>query len=141
MEIQRYADIAPTALLHKAVVDVSLGDYILPEGTLVMANLTACHRDPKYWMRPDEFYPGHFLDNGQVIENKEGFLPYGVGNRVCPGAKLADMQMFLILTNLLSEYCLLTPKGDSRDLGTSFKAGTSLLRHPKPFRVVVEARP
>merc|ERR1712059_172379 len=130
-EIQRFADIAPTGLLHKAVVDVSL----------VMANLSACHRDPKLWERPEEFYPEHFLNKeGEVIENKEGFLPYGIGQRACPGAKLADMQMFLMLTNILTDYSLNLPKGDKGDLGTQFKAGTSVLRNPKPYRVVVEAR-
>ena len=30
-EIQRFADIAPTGLLHKTVCDVSLGGYELPQ--------------------------------------------------------------------------------------------------------------
>jgi len=141
MEIQRFADIAPTGLIHKTVVDVSLGGFDLPNGTLVMANISACHRDPKLWERPEEFYPGHFLDKeGEVIENKAGFLPYGAGKRACPGAKLADMQLFLIMTNILAEYSFTLPKGDKGDLGTQFKAGTSLLRNPKPYRVVLEAR-
>ena len=58
-----------------------------------MANLSACHRDPKYWAKPDQFYPEHFLESGALVENKPGFLPYGVGNRACPGATLADMQV------------------------------------------------
>jgi cytochrome P450 family 2 subfamily K len=141
MEIQRFADIAPTGLLHKTVCDVSLGGFNLPQDTLVMANLSACHRDTRFWKKPEEFYPEHFLGaGGEVIENKEGFLPYGVGKRVCPGAKLADMQIFLILTNILTEYRLSLPKGDKGDLGTQFKAGTSVLRNPKPYRVVVDAR-
>ena len=116
-EIQRFADIAPTGLLHKTVCDVSLGGFELPQvnrvlknnsqdhiinyiikGTLVMANLSACHRDPKFWSKPDQFYPEHFLENGALVEDKPGFLPYGVGKRMCPGATLADMQVKLILT-------------------------------------------
>ena len=57
----------------------------------------------------------------QVIENKEGFLPYSTGKRACPGAKLADMQLFLVLTNILAEYTLSLPKGDKGELGTQFK--------------------
>ena len=129
-----------------------------------MANLSACHRDPRchflnfllflslfaeiyeniyflrWWSHPDEFYPQHFLKEGkvvshtmvkwkwnnikppfQVIENKEGFLPYSTGKRACPGAKLADMQLFLVLTNILAEYTLSLPKGDKGELGTQFK--------------------
>ena len=91
-----------------------------------------------------------------MIENKEGFLPYSSGKRACPGAKLADMQLFLVLTNILAEYTLSLPKGDKGELGTQFKvkktsgtkqfyndviqAGTAVLRNPKPYRVVVQAR-
>ena len=67
LEIQRFADIAPTGLVHKTVCDVSIEGFELPQvntywswlimifilnlmaqGTLVMANLSACHRDPRF---------------------------------------------------------------------------------------------
>ena len=94
-EIMRFADIAPTGLMHKTVCDVQLNGFDLPHNTLVMSNISACHRDPKLWDKPDSFYPEHFLHQGALVENKPGFLPYGVGKRVCPGAALADMQVIL----------------------------------------------
>lgn len=140
-EIQRFADVVPTGLMHKTVCDVSIEGYELPQGTLVMANLRGCHKDPRFWSKPEEFNPKHFLtEEGKVIEDKEGFLPYGVGRRICPGAKLADIQVFLMVTNILSDYSLALPQGDKGDLGTQFKAGTALLRNPKPYRVVVQTR-
>ena len=45
------------------------------------------------WTKPDEFHPEHFLAGGRLVEDRPGFLPYGVGKRICPGAKLADMQV------------------------------------------------
>ena len=92
-EIMRFADIAPTGLMHKTVCDVQLAGFELPHNTLVLSNLSACHRDPELWEKPEQFYPEHFLNNGALVENKPGFLPYGVGKRVCPGAALADMQV------------------------------------------------
>jgi len=141
LEIQRFADIAPTGLLHKTVCDVSVGTFELPAGTLVMANLSACHRDPRWWSKPEQFHPEHFLnEEGEVVEGAPGFLPYGVGPRACPGARLAHMKLFLILTNILSQYRLALPHGDKGLMGTQFKAGTSVLRNPQPYRVVVQAR-
>ena len=35
-EIQRFADIAPTGLMHKTVCDVSFHGYSLPQNTLVI---------------------------------------------------------------------------------------------------------
>lgn len=79
-EIQRFSDITPTAIGHKTLCDVNFQGYQIPKGTHVMANLTSCHRNPTYWEKPMEFYPGHFLDDqGQFIEQKEGFIPFGVG--------------------------------------------------------------
>ena len=68
----------------------------------MVANLTSCHRDPKYWSHPDKFFPEHFLDpSGSFIEDKEGFAPYGYGIRRCPGEDLANIEFFLIVSNLL----------------------------------------
>ena len=123
-EIQRFADIAPTGLMHKTVCDVALDGFNLPQDTLVLANHSACHKvlhqsdinydysssiitsqDPKYWAKPDQFIPEHFLENGEVIEDKPGFIPYGVGKRVCPGAALADIQVILLISNNL-DHCV-----------------------------------
>ena len=71
--------------------------------------------------------------------------------------KVADMQLFLVLANILAEYTLSLSKGDKGELGTQFKvwakrsqysfsdsalnqAGTAVLRNPMPYRVVVQAR-
>ena len=75
----------------------------------MVANLTSCHRDPKYWKQPDKFVPEHFLDpeTGAFIEDKPGFAPYGYGIRRCPGEDLANIEFFLIMANLLKVryYC------------------------------------
>ena len=120
-EIQRFSDIAPTGLMHKTVCDVSIDGFNLPQDTLVLANHSACHKDPKLWVKPDQFYPEHFLHNGDLVEDKPGFLPYGIGKRICPGAVLADIQMFLVLTNILSEFNISLPDGDKGEIGTQSK--------------------
>ena len=112
----------------------------LPANTLVLANFSACHRNPKYFPEPDQFNPDHFLDNGKLVTDKAGFLPYGIGPRVCPGAELADMQLFLIMSNILTVYSLELPEGDMGETGTQFEAGTSVLRNPKPYRVIFKLK-
>jgi len=106
-EIQRYADIAPTGLMHKAVCDVTLRGFHLPAGTLLMANYTSAHRSPEFWARPEEFYPEHFLDaSGQLVEDKEGFMPYGLGERICPGKELAGT--LLCFSKFLKGSCIIS---------------------------------
>ena len=77
------------------------------QGTHVIQNLTSCHRNPDYWKSPMEFRPEHFLDDkGEFIEDKEGYLPFGFGLRRCPGEDIANMETFLILSNLLQAFLL-----------------------------------
>ena len=105
--------------------DVTLAGFNLPAGTLIMANFTSAHRSPEFWARPDEFYPQHFLDEddsgSKLAADKPGFMPYGLGERICPGKELADMEMFLILTNLLTSYRLLVAPGDTKKMGTQVR--------------------
>ena len=125
----------------QTVCETQLAGYSLPANTIVMANYTACHRSPQYWDTPDQFRPEHFLDEaGQLKQDCPGFLPYGTGPRVCPGAELADMQLFLFLANILAVYDLALPEGDTGEVGTQFEAGTSVLRNPKPYRVIIKLR-
>jgi len=140
-EVQRYSDITPTAIAHKAMKDVLFKDYLIPEGTVVMANMTSCHRDPKYWEKPLDFYPEHFLDSeGKFVDEKEGFLPFGTGVRRCPGEHLAKMETFLILTNVLKTFVLKAPPGDKNDIGTQYEVGTGFIRNPRPYKVVLQNR-
>nr|AKH03499.1 cytochrome P450 3029B1 [Paracyclopina nana] len=140
-EIQRFADIAPTAVGHKCLYDVDFHGFHLPKGTGVVANLTACHRDPAYWKNPEKYQPEHFLDEqGQFIEDKDGFVPFGSGIRRCPGEDLANIEMFLVLANLLKAFVFRTPENDDKSVGTYYKTGTGVLRNPKPYYVVLENR-
>ena len=50
---------------------------------MIAACVAACHRNKKYWSKPDEFYPQHFLDEfGQLKKNVEGFIPFLTGKRI-----------------------------------------------------------
>merc|ERR1712117_337355 len=63
-EIQRFADILPAGIAHSTTEDVTFRGFRLPKGTMVLANLTSCHRDPAYWKSPLDFLPEqHLLKN------------------------------------------------------------------------------
>ena len=66
--------------LHTYVVRVNpcLSLFCLLQGTMVLTNLTALHRDPAEWATPDTFNPEHFLENGQ-FKKREAFLPFSIG--------------------------------------------------------------
>jgi cytochrome P450 len=141
-EIQRFADITPSGIGHTTTRDVDFHGFHLPKGTYVMANFTSCHRDATYWQSPLDFLPAaHFLDDqGQFVDDKPGFMPYGAGLRKCPGADVADMETFLILSNLLKSFNLRAPHDDDNSMGTMYAVGTGIIRNPKPYKIILHAR-
>jgi len=50
-------------------------------------------------------------EDGKFVEDREGFLPFGLGLRRCPGEDLAQLEMFLIITNLLKDFHFSVPQG------------------------------
>ncbi len=62
------------------------------------------------------------------------------GLRRCPGEEVANMKMFLILSNLVKSFKLRTPEGDKKVIGTQYEAGTGFIRNPKPYKVILEHR-
>ena len=63
-----------------------------------------------------------------------------LGLRRCPAEDVADMQSFLIFANFLKAFTLRTPHGDNKSIKTQYEAGTGIIRHPKPFKVIMNNR-
>ena len=140
-EVQRFADIVPTGIGHKAMCDVNFHGYVIPKGTHILANLTACHMSKKHWKNPGEYIPEHFLDeDGKFIEDKPGFVPYGIGLRRCPGEEIAEMKIFMLIANIIKSFSMRTPHGDKKKIGTQFESGTGFLRNPRPYKVILQSR-
>ncbi|OCT81362.1 cytochrome P450 2K4 [Xenopus laevis] len=110
-EIQRFANLAPSALPHATTKDVTFRGYFLPKGTQVIPLLTSVLRDKAYFKKPEEFYPEHFLDSeGKFLKN-DAFLPFSAGKRICAGETLAKMELFLFFIKLLQKFTFQPPAG------------------------------
>lgn len=80
-------------------------DVVIPQETLMIYNAWIMHRDPTYWEKPEKFDPDRFAE-GRTIDPIY-FAPFGMGERKCLGAKLAMLQMKIILTELIMRYRLI----------------------------------
>ena len=90
-EAMRYSPVIFTTM-RTAVEDVELGGFILPAGTLVIANTAAANRDPAVYSDPDRF--------DITREDAPAMLTFGGGIHYCLGAHLARIELTEALTTM-----------------------------------------
>lgn len=102
-EVMRFRPIVATGVPHKATVDTEIGGVKVRKNTTVMVPLVALMRDPESWGDPERFRPSRFLDSdgNHVPKPNNCFIPFSDGRRSCPGNKLAQNNLFLILSRFL----------------------------------------
>ncbi len=76
----------------------------IPRNAIVFISIAAMHRDPRYWERPHEFYPGHFSPEAEKERPRLAYMPFGAGPRMCIGNHFALMEMQLLLALLIKEF-------------------------------------
>lgn len=106
-ETLRRRPVIPIAA-RKAQVPVTLGDYHLPAGSVLIVAIYLIHSDPEIHPDPTEFVPERFI--GHSAETGE-FIPFGGGVRRCLGASLAQLEMKVVLRTVL-ERAVLRATGD-----------------------------
>ncbi|XP_077147734.1 cytochrome P450 2B11-like [Ranitomeya variabilis] len=135
-EIQRFGDIAPVSLPHATTMDITFRGYNLPKGTTVIPFLHSALRDKAYFEKPEEFYPGHFLDSEGKFKKNEALIPFSLGKRSCAGESLAKMEMFLFFTTLLQNFTFKAPSGAKLDLSPAVGISNS----PLPYEMCAVPR-
>lgn len=89
---------------RQALVDMELGGYAIPEGTLVGICTWNIHRHPKFWPEPERFDPERFAPEAVAERPRYTYLPFGGGPRVCIGNNFALYEAKLVLATLLQRY-------------------------------------
>lgn len=85
--------------------------YRMKPGMEIMIPVQALHKDPQYWENPEEYNPERFNPDRKHNIERFAFLPFGEGQRICVGMRMAQLQIKAGLAMILSKYSLeVSPK-------------------------------
>lgn len=137
-ETLRFCTLNPI-IPRKATCNSSLGGYQIPKGTDVFFSLADINYDPKAWKNPEKFYPDRFLDeSGEFLGwNVPNYFPFGAGRRICLGAALGKMQVFLVASRLLQKFTFEMVEEEPRP---SLQGISSGVLTPKSFKLRARSR-
>uniref|UniRef100_A0A8C5KUI0 Cytochrome P450, family 27, subfamily b, polypeptide 1 n=1 Tax=Jaculus jaculus TaxID=51337 RepID=A0A8C5KUI0_JACJA len=91
--------------------DIHVGDYVIPKNTLVSLCHYATSRDLSQFPEPNSFHPARWLGEGPA-PHPFASLPFGFGKRSCMGRRLAELELQMALTQILTHFEVL-PEPDA----------------------------
>lgn len=90
-------------LARSSINEDVVGGVPIPANTDVLVSTWLLHRHRDLWPEADEFRPQRFLGEAGERINRFAYLPFGIGPRVCIGARFAMMEMAIVLAVLLRD--------------------------------------
>jgi len=130
-EVMRRSTVVPMGTTHATDRTVELEGHIIPKDTHVIPLLHGVHMDPEVWEEPEAFRPERFLTEEGKVHKPKHFMPFGAGQRMCLGDKIAEMELQLFFSSLLHTYNLENP---GKDL-PSLQGFTGVTVSPHDFEV------
>ena len=88
-------------------------ERVLKKGSTIVISPWHLHRQNRLWDHPDDFDPDRWeSENGRTCQ-REAFIPFSAGTRVCPGAGFAMIEGPLLLANVLKSFRVSTEGCDT----------------------------
>lgn len=97
-------------ITRKSLGPDQIDGHQIPAGALLILSPWLVHRHPDAWDSPEEFDPSRFIE-GRADRN--AFLPYGAGPRLCIGRDFAYVEGVLLLARLAARFTFSYPPGGS----------------------------
>ncbi|KAK2465511.1 hypothetical protein APHAL10511_002403 [Amanita phalloides] len=106
-EVLRWNPPVPLGLPHRLMKDDVYGDYLIPKGSNVLANIHAILHDCP---RPNEFNPERYLVDSDLPNPKN--VIFGFGRRICPGRHFADTGMWIVISHIVAIFRIVPARNE-----------------------------
>ncbi|XP_055520320.1 25-hydroxyvitamin D-1 alpha hydroxylase, mitochondrial isoform X1 [Leucoraja erinacea] len=83
--------------------DIQIGEYIIPQNTLITLCHYATSRDKEVFPNPDSFQPMRWLHKDDNF-HPYASIPFGFGKRSCIGRRIAELEVYLALARILTHF-------------------------------------
>ncbi|KAI8971214.1 cytochrome P450 [Pilobolus umbonatus] len=123
---------------HLTTEEIEFDGYIIPKNTIISFSMDSGNRNPKIFDNPEEFIPERYINNTKSmtasangkIEERDHYS-FGWGRRICPGAYLAEMQIYSVFTRIMHR-CIIEASGTLPNL---VKAEVNTITtQPRPYK-------
>ncbi|TLD09536.1 hypothetical protein PspLS_11835 [Pyricularia sp. CBS 133598] len=115
--------------------------FFIPKDTMVLFNVWALSHDTDVFERPQDFMPARYLPQCRGDPDVKALPVYGFGTgiRNCPGQKMAENSVMLVIAKLLWAFEISSPDGK---LDTSLETGydDAFMLSPNPARLSFRLR-
>ena len=127
----------PVWVIPRDVIsDVTIGNYTLKAGSIVVTSPYITHRHPRYYEEPEAFRPERFSPSYEQSLPRFAYFPFGGGPRICMGQSFATMEAVLILATIAQKFQLTLAPGHKVEMEPLIT-----LRTRYGMRMIVEKRP
>lgn len=80
-----------------------IGGFRVKAGARVLISIIGVHHDPAVFPKPLTVQPDRHPDGDLTKETAPHYLPFGDGKRICPGAKIANLEAMTALAVMLDK--------------------------------------
>lgn len=125
-------------LYRESASNAQLGNVKCPFKSMVFVAPWVLHRHKSYWTKPLEFNPERFIGSRHGTSDagitNSIYIPFGLGQRRCPGESLAKLQLIIFLIEMVRNFEVITADDNEPEV-----VGRISLKLKKP--VFVKLRP
>jgi cytochrome P450 len=98
-------------LIRQAVADDDMLGVPVKKGELIFVYPWIVHRHHGLWDNPDHFDHRRFMPENKAKLHRFQYIPFGVGPRICVGARFAMTEALIILAHWLAARRFRLPEG------------------------------
>jgi len=146
-ELYRWHPPTPLGVPHYSTKNDEYCGYSIPAKSMVIANIWGMTRNTNLYPQPEDFRPERFekliqaSSSSQIDLTDPYNLIFGFGRRQCPAQAFADLNVYLVLSNIIATMEISRVKNEQGfeiDPPHAYKSG--FVNHLHPFQCVIRPR-